>query len=228
MPSRADARGNRAGARGGNRAKDAVSRPQGRATEAAAHRRRRNRLMGLVVALAAVAVVLAVTVALVAGTGGSGTRRPPPAASADLSAVQTFTGLSRNHVSGTVDYPQTPPVGGDHAPIWQTCGYYPSPVPNEQAVHSMEHGAVWITYAPSLPSAQVTTLRRLAQKQTYLLVSPYPGLPSPVVASAWGAQLRLPSATDPRLAAFVARYREGPQTPEPGATCSGGAGTPQS
>jgi len=158
---------------------------------------------------------------------GATTTVASPKAPADLPGVKTFTGLKQNHVQGPVDYPQTPPVGGDHAPIWQNCGYYSQPIVKEQGVHSMEHGAAWITYAPDLPPDQVTVLRNLAKAQTYVLVSPFPGVPSPVVASAWGAQLELPSATDPELAAFVKFYRNGPQTPEPGAPCSGASGTPE-
>lgn len=146
---------------------------------------------------------------------------------ADLPGLKVFSNLGHNHVSGTVDYPQTPPVGGDHAPVWQNCGFYSKPIVKEQGVHSMEHGAVWITYSPDLPADQVAVLRDLAKGQTYLLMSPFPGLPSPVVATAWGLQLGLPSANDPGLAAFVKHYRDGPQSREPGAPCSGAFGTPE-
>jgi len=148
----------------------------------------------------------------------------PPA---NLPGVHTYPNLTQNHVQGTVKYPQTPPVGGDHAPTWQNCGFYSQPIVTEQGVHSMEHGAVWITYSPDLPPDQVTVLRNLAHAQTYVLVSPFPGLPAPVVASAWGTQLGLPSATDAELAAFVKYYRNGPQTKEPGAPCTGASGTPE-
>jgi hypothetical protein len=141
--------------------------------------------------------------------------------------VQTFTGLPRDHVQGHVDYAQNPPVGGAHSPVVLNCGIYPNPVPNENAVHAMEHGAVWVTYRPDLPADQVATLRQLVGKKPYVVLSPYPGLPAPVVASAWGAQLALPSASDPRLPQFLAYYRQGPQTPEPGAPCTGGTGNPQ-
>jgi hypothetical protein len=58
----------------------------------------------------------------------------------------------------------------------------------------------------------------------YRLLSPYPGLPAPVVATAWGKQLQLPSASDPRLTRFLDAYAGGPQAPERGANCSGGSG----
>ena len=77
--------------------------------------------------------------------------------------------------------------------MWQNCGFYESPVRNENAVHSMEHGAVWITYQPDLPADQVELPRNLAHDDSYVLVSPYPDLSTPVVVSAWGKQLQLDS-----------------------------------
>ena len=140
--------------------------------------------------------------------------------------VVTFSITERDHLEGAIRYPQTPPVGGNHAPVWQNCGYYAAPIPSEPAVHSLEHGAVWVTYRPDLPSTQVETLRRLASHQTFVLVSPFEGLPAPVVTSAWGVQLSLDSVEDSRLQQFVRRYRQGDQTPEPGAPCSSGIGAP--
>ena len=94
--------------------------------------------------------------------------------------VQTYdVGPAGKHTSANVDYDQSPPVGGAHNPVWQNCGYYDKPVRDENAVHSLEHGAVWITYSPDLPQDQVTELQNTAQSQTYILVSPYPGLDSP-------------------------------------------------
>ena len=143
-----------------------------------------------------------------------------------IDGLQSFDGLTSNHVQGTVTYPQTPPVGGDHASVWLNCGIYASPVPNENAVHDLEHGAVWITYRPDLSKADVSKLVAVAKGQTYFDLSPYPGLPAPVVASAWGRQVRLSGADDPRLQSFVKQFRLGKQSPEPGASCTGGVGTP--
>jgi hypothetical protein len=149
------------------------------------------------------------------------------AANQPIQGVQSFDKLTREHVETPVTYPQTPPVGGNHNPVWQNCGVYPQPIANENGVHSLEHGAVWVTYQPTLPAAQVATLQKLVKANSYALLSPYEGIKSPVVASAWGKQLSLPSADDPRLAVFLRTYLQGPQTPEPGAPCTGGTGTPE-
>lgn len=167
-----------------------------------------------------VIVLAVVSVVALSRSGNGGNQHPRVVGVAPIAGLRTFSGLSQDHVTTRVSYPQNPPVGGEHNPVPQTCGAYDQPVPNEQAVHSMEHGAVWITYRPDLAAAQIARLRALAG-QTYVLVSPYPGLPAPVVASAWGRQVRLSSAEDPRLVRFVDAFRQGPQTPEPGAPCVG-------
>ena len=127
-----------------------------------------------------------------------------------------------------ITYPNTgrPPVGGIHSPFWQNCGIYDQPIDAKNAVHSLEHGAVWITYQPTLAADAIAQLRSQAQGQAYVLLSPFPDQTSPVVLTAWGVQLELDSASDPRLAQFIDKYQAGPQTPEPGAACTGGIGNP--
>jgi hypothetical protein len=148
--------------------------------------------------------------------------------SAEASGVRTFTGLTQNHVAGTVNYAQTPPVGGDHHAQWQNCGIYNQPVRNENAVHSLEHGAVWITYRPGLAAGQVDRLQDLVRGKPFTLLSPFDGLPSPIVASAWGKQLTVTDAGDSRLNTFIRDYAQSPDAPEPGAPCTNGVGQPQS
>jgi len=144
-------------------------------------------------------------------------------ASSPPGEVQTYdVGPAGEHTQGDVDYDQTPPTGGEHNDIWQNSGFYEEPVRDENAVHTLEHGAVWITYAPDLPQDQKDQIRQLVEGQTCMLASPHPDLQAPVVASAWGKQLTLESADSPDLEQFVRAFRQGPQTQEPGAPCTGG------
>jgi hypothetical protein len=136
--------------------------------------------------------------------------------------LEEYPDQSRGHTQGQVNYDVQPPVGGEHHPIWQNCGVYDEPIATEHAVHSLEHGAVWITYQPGLPAEQVEELERLTQRGSYRMLSPYPGLESPIVASAWGLQIEVDSPDDPRLRDFMQIYEQGPQTPEVGAACTGG------
>lgn len=133
----------------------------------------------------------------------------------------------RGH-DNTVDiaFAELPPAGGIHNDVWQNCGIYEEPVKAQHAVHSLEHGAVWITYQPDLPGDQVAQLQNLVRGQTYILLSPYPEQRSPIVLTAWGVQMEADGAGDERIAQFIERYRVGPQTPERGAACTGGTGEP--
>src|SRR5215216_2543952 len=139
----------------------------------------------------------------------------PTFAQAPSEGLESFEVPSRFHTEEPVFYQQNPPAGGDHAPV---C--------SENAVHSLEHGVVWITYRPDLPPEQIETLRMLANNHSHVLVSPYPDLPTPVVGSAWGRQLRLEGANDPRLEQFVSTFEWGSQSPEPEGPCTGGIGEP--
>lgn len=138
-----------------------------------------------------------------------------------LGDVKTYQNLGRNHVETEVNYPQTPPVGGDHHAIWQNCGVYTQPLKNIYAVHSLEHGAVWITYEPSLAADQVKTLTGYAG-DPFMLMSPMADQGAPIVLTAWGHQLKLDSVDDTKIRGFIREYKQGPQNPEPGAACSGG------
>jgi hypothetical protein len=143
-----------------------------------------------------------------------------------IAGLQEFDDLGRDHVEGTVEYEQTPSVGGDHNAAWANCGFYDQTVAAENATHSLEHGAVWIGYAPDLEQGQVDELRDLADSNDYLLVSPVEGMESPITLSAWGFQLGVDDAGDTRITRFIRDYQQGPQTPEPGASCAGGVGSP--
>ena len=145
-------------------------------------------------------------------------------ADSEIKGLTTYSNTA-GHVQGPVTYDQNPPVGGPHSAIWLNCGIYTKPVPNENAVHDLEHGAVWVTYDPSLPAESVTKLRDL-MPSTYTVLSPYPGLPGPIVLSAWNAQVTVSSVTDVRISQFFQKYRNSGNAPEPGAPCTGGLDAP--
>ena len=134
---------------------------------------------------------------------------------------------SNEHVRYDVEYPTAPPAGGPHLGIWLNCGFYPVPVLDELAVHSLEHGAVWVTYRSDVAAVTLGELQVLAAQSSHILVSPYEDQTSPLVLSAWARQLHLDSITDPRFDRFMDVYLfDGPTAPEPGVACSGAVGVP--
>ena len=158
---------------------------------------------------------------------GSGVRdlvRNPDAAIKGVAVADPET-LKRGHVPGAVQYDQTPPNSGDHNAVAQQCAVYTAPIAPEHAVHSLEHGAVWITYNDDVPADQVEELAGKVQGDPYGLMSPLPEQTSPINLSAWGRRLSVDSADDKRIDDFIEGYRSGPQTPERGAACIGNTTT---
>lgn len=131
----------------------------------------------------------------------------------------------QHDANAEIELGDLPPTGGLHSPQWQNCGIYTEPVNAANAVHSLEHGAVWITYDPELSTDEIVTLQDMIRGQEHLLLSPFPGQSSNVALTAWDVQLALDSTGDERIEEFISKYRN-TRGPEPGATCSGGVGTP--
>ncbi|MFJ2912914.1 DUF3105 domain-containing protein [Streptomyces sp. NPDC087228] len=134
--------------------------------------------------------------------------------------------LTRNHVSTPVTYPMKPPVGGDHNPVWMNCDgeVYEKAIPDVNAVHSLEHGSVWVTYTDKASDADVAELAERVGRTPYSLMSPYEGQAGAIMLSAWGNQVTVDGAEDPRVDQFFTKFVQGAQTPEPGAACTGGLG----
>lgn len=166
----------------------------------------RKRLIFLIIALTVIVATL-LTVFLI--------RKP-----GSIEGVVIYEQQARGHNDALVfEQAGLPPVGGPHHSEWQPCGVYAEPIAQGRAIHSLEHGAVWITYRPDLPPEQLIELAALVGERDFLLLSPFPGQQSPIVLTAWGIQLEVENSRDDRIDAFISRYRLGPTTPERGASC---------
>lgn len=182
-----------------------------------------------------VVVVLAV---LIGACGSDDTTTVAPSTStsevttSDATGTTTFLqvevdSLGTNHINPPANFSHSPSIGGDHYPFWQNCGFYDVPVIEGAATHSLEHGAVWITYNASvLSSDQVEVLRTMAADNDRLLISPYDHSEG-LVLSAWGVQLRAPSDPNaPEVGDFIETWADNPELAEAGVSCQRAAGVP--
>jgi hypothetical protein len=192
-------------------------------------RERRNRLLTIGASVVVVAGLVVGGVVLVRSQddGGSTTADSsnPGHWTTGKDGVKTWSSkLSQTHVTKTVKYPMTPPAGGDHDARWMNCNgdVYTKELNNMNAVHSLEHGSVWVTYTSKAKKADVTALAAKVKQTPYTLMSPYEDQAAPIMLTAWGHQRTVTSASDPNVAKFFETYVQGEQTPEKGATCSGG------
>ena len=188
-------------------------------------RSKRNRRIGIIggavvgvaiIALLVATFALAPKAANYAG-GGDGD-------ASTVDGVETFSNTT-SHIETPVTYEQTPPAGGPHSGAWLNCGVYEQSVPNENAVHSLEHGAIWVTYDSAISDAELETLKA-ELPSTYVILSPYDDLPAPIVLSGWNSQLQVDSADDPRIAEFFTEFWKSTNVPEDGSPCTGAVDAP--
>jgi hypothetical protein len=142
----------------------------------------------------------------------------------DIAGVKTFDyAAGQQHVTTPVDYKESPPVGGPHDGEWADCTgtVYDVDIRHENAVHALEHGAVWITYNPSeVSKADIAKLKKLVDGVSGRLMSPYAGLDSPISLQSWDHQLKVKSASDERIKQFADFMTQNAAFyPEVGASC---------
>ncbi|HEV7650623.1 MAG TPA: DUF3105 domain-containing protein [Actinophytocola sp.] len=146
-----------------------------------------------------------------------------PSDSIDGVKKVTYDGAQHVTAQQRVAYDQSPPFGGPHDQAWANCAgtVYTKAVRNENMVHALEHGSVWIAYNPDkIKGGALDTLKKKVDGQPYMMLSPYPGLDKPISLQSWGHQLKLDSADDERVDQFITSLRENKYThPEPGGRC---------
>jgi hypothetical protein len=189
-------------------------------------KRRRSKLVWWIVGIVvAIGVIAAIVASIVFAPAPPPTYERGDGDGSSIEGVETFENTA-NHVEGDVDYEQSPPAGGDHNAVWLNCGVCDQPVPDVNAVHSLEHGAVWVTYDAAAVTGDELTALKSQLPSSYIVLSPYEGLDSPIVLSAWNAQLKVDSADDPRVSEFLTAYWRSTSAPEPNAACSGALDAP--
>lgn len=149
---------------------------------------------------------------------------PDPARDIEGVVVETYQGGGHVAREQQVAYTQSPPFGGTHDQFWAACNgiVYAQEVRSENMVHSLEHGAIWITYDPDqLDDAGVEALANRVAGEPFMVMTPYPDLETPFSLQAWGHQLMLSDPNDVRIDQFIQGLRRNQYTvPEPNGTCN--------
>jgi hypothetical protein len=142
--------------------------------------------------------------------------------------------VQQTHIDGedpaaVPEYEISPPAGGDHLSQWQTCtgSVYDAEIVAGNAVHSLEHGAVWLTYDPALVDGDgIEKLAAKVEGRDFSLMSPYPEQGIEVSVQAWGVQYQTDDINDPKIDEFMDFYiQNGDNAAEPGAQCANGLTT---
>lgn len=141
----------------------------------------------------------------------------------------------RHHVpTGTkvTNYNSNPPNSGDHWDQPAKAGVYENTLPDEQVVHNLEHGYIWISYLPQVNKSEATdgaqlkqglsdeerkALEEIIKKDDWkILMAPREANDSVIALAAWGRVMKLDSLDLEKVKEFIKTYRDrGPEkTPE--------------
>ena len=120
---------------------------------------------------------------------------------------------SRTHLApgeAPPDYGTNPATSGRHDPVPIADGSYRDTPPEQNVVHSLEHGRVAIQYAPSLSEADQLVLKGVFDADPDgMLLFTNPDMPDDVAVTAWTNRMSCKTVSNPEaLAAAVIAFRD--------------------
>lgn len=94
------------------------------------------------------------------------------------------------HQDGKINYPDPPPVGGNHNQNWGTWGVHAAPLRPECWVHNLEHGGVvYLYHCPEGCPDEVADMAKFVTGRKQALLTSYDALPTRFAVVAWGVRL---------------------------------------
>lgn len=134
----------------------------------------------------------------------------------DQTTVSSFPIQGNQHVKPGDPHPaynSNPPTSGWHYADPAPWGVSESEIPDEQAIHNLEHGGIWLTYGPSLDSETVNKLRELVKSyRSKVLLTPRAKNDFKMAAAAWGKLDTMDSFEEGRIRAFIGQFiNQGPE-----------------
>lgn len=141
------------------------------------------------------------------------------AVDADLSAERVgeeFPELSRSHIevgAGHEPYNSNPPTSGPHWATPADWGVYPGAMVDEQLVHNLEHGGIWISYK-SIDADTLAKLEAIAKANPgSVIMSSRDVNDSPIALASWTRLLKLDSYDETKILDFIRANKN--KSPEP-------------
>lgn len=126
--------------------------------------------------------------------------------------------LGRDHIAlGTIytSYNSNPPTSGPHYASPAPAQFYDEELPDEQLVHNLEHGNIWIAYKPDLPKNLIDALKGFSGWN--IIVSPRSKNDTDIALVAWGRLDKFDISSGnfdkQRIKDFISRYQNrGPES----------------
>lgn len=135
----------------------------------------------------------------------------PAAVSKPVEGTSDLQIVGRNHIaSGTAGsgYNSNPPSSGPHWPSPAKNGVYDETLPDEQLIHNLEHGHVWIAYKPDVGDEVKNKLKEIVKDDDWKVVlEPRDKNETMIALVAWGRVLKLDQLDENKVKDFIRTYR---------------------
>ena len=128
---------------------------------------------------------------------------------------EAFTVQPVSHIpigSSHAAYNSNPPTSGPHYEQPAKWGIYNVELPDEQLVHNLEHGGIWISYK-DIDASTKTALEKIADTRVKIILTPRSKNDAPITLASWGYLLKLQSYDEATIQDFITRNSN--KSPEP-------------
>lgn len=124
--------------------------------------------------------------------------------------------LGRNHIAvGTSHdpYNSNPPTSGPHYEEWAKWGIYDEKLLDEQLIHNLEHGGIWISYRDKDNQDLINKLKDIAEDYSIKVILTYrPENDVPIALAAWTRLLKLENFDEKQIKNFIKAFiNKGPE-----------------
>ncbi|MEK7614545.1 MAG: DUF3105 domain-containing protein [Patescibacteria group bacterium] len=125
--------------------------------------------------------------------------------------------LGQEHIPVGTSHPEynsNPPTSGSHYAKEAEWGVYQNELPDEQLIHNLEHGGIWISYKPDIDAAIKSELESIGNKyKGAVVVAPRAKNDSMIALASWGRLEKLDNFDEVKITAFIGANKN--KSPEP-------------
>lgn len=137
--------------------------------------------------------------------------------SKDLPSVgEEIPALKSGHINSGAphdSYNSNPPTSGDHLASPAKWGVYSTPLTDEQAIHNLEHGGIWISYK-DIDDQTKSQLETIAKANGgSVILSPRPNNDTKIAMASWGRLEKLDGYDEAKILEFIRSNKN--KSPEP-------------
>lgn len=129
---------------------------------------------------------------------------------------ETFPILGQEHISVGASHPEynsNPPTSGWHYVQPADWGVYQEELPDEQAIHNLEHGGIWVSYKDADEKTK-SDLEAIGKRYPgSVIVTPRSANDAKIVLASWGRLEKLESFDETRIVDFIRANKN--KSPEP-------------